>query len=76
METHKDAIVFAGGPLGKTKTVSESSIADVSNSMSGFVIVRAASHDDAAALFKDHPHFTLFPGDGVEVMPVMPTPGG
>lgn len=76
METHKDIVVDSGGPLGKTKKISETGIADVSNALAGYVIVRANSHDAAAALFKDHPHFSIFPGDCVEVMPVMPIPGG
>jgi hypothetical protein len=29
----------------------------------------------AAKLFEGHPHFTIFPGDGVEVMEVLPIPG-
>jgi hypothetical protein len=37
-------------------------------------VVRAASHEDAAKLFEDHPHFTIFPGDGVEVMECLPIP--
>lgn len=76
MDTHKDAVVFAGGPLGKTKKISPSGIADVSNAMSGFVILKAASHEAAAKLFENHPHFAIFPGDSVEVMPVLPVPGG
>jgi hypothetical protein len=43
--------------------------------MSAFVIVRANSHDAAAMLFENHPHFALFPGEAVEVMPVLPIPG-
>lgn len=76
MEKHKDVVVGEGGPLGKTKHVSGSGIADTSNLMSGFVIVRAESHDAAAKLFEKHPQFTIFPGEGVDVMPVMPIPGG
>jgi hypothetical protein len=26
-------------------------------------------------MFVGHPHFTIFPGDGVEVMEVLPIPG-
>jgi len=74
MDRHKDAIVFAGGPLGKTKSVSAAGIADVGNAMGGFVIVKANSHEAAAKLFENHPHFAVFPGEAVEVMPVMPTP--
>jgi hypothetical protein len=63
-----------GGPLGKTKKVSERGIEEVSNPMSAYTVVRAESHDAAAKLFERHPHFTIFPGDSVEVMPVMPIP--
>ncbi len=76
METHKDAIVFMGGPLGKTKKVDAGGIADITNMLSAFIVLRAASHEAAAKLFEKHPHFAIFPGDGVEVMPVMPIPGG
>ena len=76
MERHADAIVFAGGPLGKTKKVGPGGIEDINNNMGGFVVVRAASHEAAAKLFENHPHFAIFPGESVEVMPVMPIPGG
>ena len=64
-----------GGPLGKTKKVSEHGIDDISNLMSAYTVVRAESHDAAAKMFEGHPHFTIFPGDAVEVMPVLPIPG-
>jgi hypothetical protein len=73
-ERHRAAIVEMGGPLGKTKKVSERGIEDITNLMSAYTIVRADSHDAAAKLFEDHPHFTNFPGDSVEVMPVLPIP--
>lgn len=76
VEKHKDVIEGVGGPLGKTKRVSKDGIADVSNLMSGFTVVRAESHEAAAKLFEKHPHFTIFPGEAVEIMPVMPVPGG
>jgi hypothetical protein len=50
-------------------------IEDVSNQLSGYTIVRAASHEAAAKLFEKHPHFTNFPGDCIEIMPVLPIPG-
>ena len=76
MEKHHSAIVGTGGPLGKTKRVSQQGIADVSNELGGYVVVRANSHEAAAKLFEGHPHFTIFPGEGVEVMPVLPVPAG
>jgi hypothetical protein len=76
MQKHQDAIVFSGGPLGKTKLVSPQGISDITNKLGGFVVVRADSHEAAAKLFEKHPQFTIFPGDGVEIMPVLPIPGG
>jgi hypothetical protein len=75
VEQHQAAIVGMGGPLGKTKKVSERGTEDISNLMSGYTVVRADSHEAAAKLFEKHPHFTIFPGDSVEVMPVLPIPG-
>src|ERR1700748_1903531 len=65
MERHKDILGFDGGPLGKTKKIFSAGIEDISNALSGFVIVKADSHEAAAKLFENHPQFTIFPGDGV-----------
>lgn len=74
VEKHKAAIVELGGPLGKTKAINDHGIADISNNMGAFTVVRAASHEAAAKLFENHPHFAIFPGESVEVMPVLPIP--
>jgi hypothetical protein len=74
-EKHKAAISVMGGPLGKTKKITKSGIADVGNELGAFMAVRAESHEAAARLFENHPHFTIFPGESVEVMPVLPIPG-
>ena len=70
------ALVEMGGPLGKTKRVGPGGIADVSNEMGAFTVVRAESHEAAARMFENHPHFAIFPGEAVEIMPVLPIPGG
>jgi hypothetical protein len=75
MKKHEKVVVGMGGPLGKTKQISPAGIADISNNLSGFLVVQADSHEAAAKLFENHPHFTMFPGESVEVMPVMPIPG-
>jgi hypothetical protein len=75
VENHHAAIVAMGGPLGKTKKVTERGIEESSNDMGAFVVVLADSHEAAAKLFEKHPHFTIFPGDCVEIMPVLPIPG-
>ena len=49
-------------------------IADISNEMGAFTVVRAASHEAAAKMFLNHPHFTVFPGDSVEIMECLPIP--
>ena len=74
-QRHQNAIVAMGGPLGKTKKISPNGIEDVTNAMGAFTTVRAESLEAAARLFLDHPHFTIFPGEAVEVMPILPIPG-
>jgi hypothetical protein len=75
MQKHQAIVNSLGGPLGKTKKASPRGIEDVTNSMAAFVIVEAESHEAAAKLFEGHPHFSIFPGDAVEIMPVKPIPG-
>lgn len=75
VKKHETAIVSLGGPLGTTKQVTERGIKEVSNHLGAFTVVSATSHDAAAKLFEKHPHFTIFPGDSVEIMPVLPIPG-
>jgi hypothetical protein len=73
--THAAAIVDQGSPLGKTKRASKQGIAEHKNSMTGYVIVEAESHTEAAKMFENHPHFAVFPGDSVEIMECLPLPG-
>jgi esterase/lipase superfamily enzyme len=75
VEKHQGAIVQMGGPLGKTKKVDQGGIADVTNPMGAFTVVRAESHEAAAKMFEGHPHFAIFPGESIEIMPVLPIPG-
>jgi hypothetical protein len=74
MIAHKDAVAVSGGPLGKTKRADSKGVSDIRNQMSGYVVVRAADHAAAAKMFENHPHFTIFPGDSVEIMEVLPMP--
>jgi hypothetical protein len=75
MATHKTAIVEQGGPLGKTKRIDAKGVSDTKNNLVGYVVVQAESHDAAARMFINHPHFTIFPGDSVEIMECLPIPG-
>jgi hypothetical protein len=76
MADHAAQVVDTGGPLGKTKKADKSGISDTRNLVAGYVIVEAASHDAAVRLFENHPHFAIFPGEAVEIMPVLPIPAG
>ncbi len=75
VEKHQGAIVAMGGPLGKTKRIDASGVADIANQMGAFTVVRVASHEAAAKMFENHPHFAIFPGETIEVMPILPIPG-
>jgi hypothetical protein len=74
MADHQADIVDTGGPLGKTKRAGRDGLSDISNDISGYVKVRAESHDAAVRMFENHPQFTIFPGEAVEVMEVLPIP--
>lgn len=68
------SIVDGGSPLGKTKCVDAKGITNTKNLMTGFTIVEAESHEEAAKLFENHPHFTYFPGECVEIMECLAIP--
>ena len=71
---HENSIVDGGTPLGKTKCADSSGVSDIRNMMTGYVIVEAPSHDAAAQMFVNHPHFAIFPGQSVEIMECLPMP--
>jgi hypothetical protein len=75
MVTHKAAVVETGGPLGKTKIANAKGVADTRNNLVGYVVVQAESHDAAARMFINHPHFSIFPGEAVEIMECLQIPG-
>lgn len=75
VEANRAAIVEVGTPLGRTKRVFAQGTADTRNDLVAYTIIRAESHAEAASLFERHPHFTIFPGDAVEIMECLPMPG-
>lgn len=74
VEDNAQAIVDNGAPLGKTKRVTRDGIADTRNNLAAYTVVQAESQEAAARLFENHPHFAIFPGDGVEIMECLPLP--
>jgi hypothetical protein len=71
---HSSAIVDQGSPLGKTKRAAAQGITDTKNNMAAYAIVQAESHEAAAKMFANHPHFAVLPGDSVEIMECLPMP--
>lgn len=73
-KVHEKSILEAGGPLGKTMRVDANGVSDASNAMAAYVVIEAESHAATAQLFANHPHFSIFPGQSVEIMECLPTP--
>ena len=67
--------LIAAASVGRTR-VTKDGIVDAVNPFCGYIVVEADTIDAAARLFENHPHFTVFPGDGVDIMPFLtgPTP--
>jgi hypothetical protein len=76
MSRNAAQVVETGGPLGVTKRIDKGGVSDTHNHVAGYVVVRAEDHAAAARMFENHPHFAIFPGEAVEVMEVLPIPGG
>lgn len=71
---NKRVIVDIGTPLGKTKRIDPQGISETRNPIGAYTIVQAESHEAAAKMFSQHPHFTIFPGESIEIMECMPMP--
>lgn len=63
------SILERGGMVGKTTRITRNGIAPAANPVCGYLVVEAETAEAAAGLFADHPHITVFPGDGVDIMP-------
>jgi hypothetical protein len=74
VKKNEKAIVQMGSPLGKTKQADPNGLSDIKNAMTAYTVVQAESHEKAAQLFLNHPHFMIFPGDSVEIMECLPIP--
>lgn len=71
----RNAVFLADrGMVGRTRRVTKDGIADAVNPFCGYIVVEADTIDAAASLFENHPHFTIFPGDGVDIMPFLTEP--
>jgi hypothetical protein len=69
--TEKNAanLIDKGNPLGKTKRVTANGVEDVTNDLNYCCVVQAESHEAAAKMFTDSPHFTI-PTSYIDVMEI------
>ena len=74
-EKNSKMISDIGNPLGKTKRVDEKGVSDTKNQMTAYTIVEAETHEEAAKIFLKHPHFSIFPGEAIEIMECLSLPG-
>lgn len=75
MGKHKADLAEMGGPVGKTKQVTTAGVTDTRNDVGGYSVVQAESHDAAAKVFTDSPHFKRMGNPTIEVMEIMQMPG-
>jgi hypothetical protein len=68
-ERNAASILDRGGMVGKTTRITRDGVTKAVNPFCGYLVVEAETADAAARLFHDHPHITVFPGDGVDIMP-------
>ena len=67
MKERAGNFVDMGAPAGKTKRVTAEGVSDVKNEVTGYSIVQAQSHEEAAKMFENMPHFQIR-GGYVDVM--------
>ncbi|MEU7946443.1 hypothetical protein AB0C50_17340 [Micromonospora taraxaci] len=74
-QANEKAIVDPGAPLNAKKLVTAQGVEDVTDSLTGYTIVEAGSHDEAVQIFSGHPHLGLFVGNSIAVLECPPPPG-
>ena len=75
-QANQDALVDPGAPLFRKTRVSSQGVKDFTDTMVGYAIVEAGSHDEAARSFSDHPHLGLLRGNFIEVLECPSAPAG
>ncbi|GII64402.1 hypothetical protein Skr01_44870 [Sphaerisporangium krabiense] len=73
-QKNEHALIDPGAPLFRKKLVTAQGVEDFTDSKTGYAIVEAETHEDAARLFSDHPHIALMPGNSIEVLECPPIP--
>ncbi|MFC7546797.1 hypothetical protein [Plantactinospora sp. GCM10030261] len=73
-QANEKALVDPGAPLNAKKLVTAQGVEDFTDSLTGFAIVEADSHDEAVQIFSDHPHLRLIAGNSIAVLQCPPPP--
>ncbi len=68
---NKNFVIDEGHSLGNVKQVDESGVKTIPKKQGKYMVVEAESHEAASRIFLNHPHFSFFPGDGVEVIEIL-----
>lgn len=68
IEKYYDKIIYNTPLYELTKVVNQEGIFDAPSQVGALIIIEAESHEDAANMFLNHPHFTYFPGDCIDIV--------
>lgn len=74
-QTYVEHLVDPGAPLSAKKRVTAQGVEDFTDATTGYCVLSAESHDEAARIFSEHPHLRLFPGNAIAVLECPPIPG-
>ena len=73
--SHSGSIVDQGAPLGKARRVDTHGISETTNLITGYVVVEATDHAEAARVFEAHPHFAVFSNkNSIEIIECLAMP--
>lgn len=69
IDQYQQKIIFHGGSLSKMTSVVDSNGAlDIPSQMGAFFVVEAESKEMVTSMFLNHPHFSIFPGDSIQIL--------
>ncbi len=55
--------------------IESAGVTEMESLMGSFLVIQAKSLEQAATIFTDHPHFSCFPGDGIQITECRPSAG-
>jgi hypothetical protein len=75
-QANEKALVDPGAPLYAKKLVTAHGVEDFTDTLTGYAIVEADSHDKAVEIFAGHPHLRLIAGNSIAVLECPLPPAG